>query len=102
MYYRHHNDINWGNIGDFNANFELVFVCCESRHQNNLSKSWELLREIFVMEFRYSETIFFGIYSNFTFDSETYDIVKLDYDSLKPMILSNLIMILWNPWYCQT
>ena len=35
------------------------------------------------MEFRYSETIFFGIYSNFTFDSETYDIVKLYYDSLK-------------------
>ena len=35
------------------------------------------------MEFDYSETIFFGIHSNFTFDSETY-------------ILSNVIVILWN------
>ena len=29
------------------------------------------------MDFRYSETIFFRIYSNFTFDPETYDIAKL-------------------------
>ena len=35
------------------------------------------------MEFRYSETTFFGIYSNFTFDPETYDVVQLYYDSLK-------------------
>ena len=35
------------------------------------------------MEFHYSETIFFRIYSNFTFAPETYDIVKLYYDSLK-------------------
>ena len=39
--------------------------------QNNFSKSREFLREILVMEFDYSETIFFGIHSNFTFDSET-------------------------------
>ena len=39
--------------------------------QNNLSKFREFLGEIFVMEFRYSETIFFGIHSNF-FDSEIY------------------------------
>ena len=36
-----------------------------------------------MIKFRYSESIFFGIYSNFTFDSETNDIVKLYYDSLK-------------------
>ena len=30
-----------------------------------------------VVEFRYSKTIIFGIHSKFTYDSETYDIVKL-------------------------
>ena len=40
---------------------------------NNLSKCPEFLREISVVEFCYSETIVFGIHSNFTYDSETYD-----------------------------
>ena len=31
-----------------------------------------------VVEFRYSETIVFGIHRNFTYDSETYATVKLD------------------------
>ena len=35
------------------------------------------------MEIHYSEAIFFRIHSNFTFDTEIYDIVKLYYDSLK-------------------
>ena len=35
--------------------------------------------KMFVMEFRYSKTIVFGIHSKFTDDSEAYDIVKSFY-----------------------
>ena len=45
--------------------------------QNNLSKHRRCSREISAVEFRYNRTMIFGIHSNFTYDSETYDIVKL-------------------------
>ena len=64
------NDINWGN-SDFNANTGHIFVCCENFEasiQNNLTNSWRFSTEMSVVEFRYSETIVFGIYSNFTYD----------------------------------
>ena len=62
--------------------FLSVAITLEATIQNNLSKSRKFLREISVVEFRYSETILFEIYSNFTHDYETYDIVKHYYDSL--------------------
>ena len=55
----------------FNVNTEYSFVSCnnfEVAVQNNLTKSWIFLREISVAGFRYSETIVFGIHSNFTYD----------------------------------
>ena len=54
--------------------FLSVAITLEAAIQNNLSKSSRFSREIPVVEFRYSETIVSGIYSNFTYD-------------LKPMIL---------------
>ena len=32
-------------------------------------------------EFRYSQTIFFAVYSNFTYDSEAYDLMKLYFET---------------------
>ena len=49
--------------------FLSVAITLEATIQNNLSKSRKFLREISVVEFRYSETILFEIYSNFTHDS---------------------------------
>ena len=57
--------------------FLSVVITLEAAIQNNLSKYRRFSREVSVVEFRYSETIAFGIHSNFTYDSETYDIVKL-------------------------
>ena len=45
--------------------------------QNNLSKSWRFASEMSMVESHYSETIAFGIHSNFPCDSENYDIGKL-------------------------
>ena len=67
------NGINWGN-NDFNANNEHIFVCCDNFKafiQNNLTKSWRFSWEMSVAGFRYSETIVFGIYSNFTYDKSS-------------------------------
>lgn len=61
----------------------MPFSVAISRHPDDLSKSWTFSREIYLVELRYSETIIFGIHSNFTNDSEIYDIVKLYYDFLK-------------------
>ena len=52
-------------------------ITLEAAIQNNLSKSRRISRQIFAVEFRYNGTIIFGIHSNFTYDSETSDIVKL-------------------------
>ena len=52
-----------------NANAEHIFVCCDNFEiaiQNKLTKSWRFSREIFVVGFRYSETIVSGIHNNFT------------------------------------
>ena len=57
--------------------FLFVAITLEVAIQNNLSKSQRFSREISVVQFRYSGTIVFGINSNFTYDSEIYDIVKL-------------------------
>ena len=63
--------------------FLSVAITFEAAIQNNLSKSWRFSREISVVEFRYTETIVFRIRSSFTYDSETYNIVKsyLSHDS---------------------
>ena len=63
--------------------FLSVAITFEAAIQNNLSKPWRFSREISVVEFRYTETIVFGIRSSFTYDSETYNIVKsyLSHDS---------------------
>ena len=67
-----------------NLNMNLsVAITFEATIKNNLSKSRKISREISAVEFRYSEIIVFEIYSNFTYDSETYDLVKLYSDSLK-------------------
>ena len=55
-----------------------VAITLKAAIQNSLSKSWRFSREISVVEFRYTETIVFGIHRNFTYDSETYATVKLD------------------------
>ena len=56
----------------------------EAAIKNNLSKSRKFSSEISAMEFRYSEIIdCLWDFTNFIYDSETYDIVKLDSDSLK-------------------
>ena len=60
-----------------------VAITLEGAIKNNLSKSRKISREISAVEFRYSEIIVFGIHSNFTYDSETYDLVKLYSDSSK-------------------
>ena len=63
--------------------FLSVAITFEAAIQNNLSKSWRFSREISAVEFRYTETIVFGIRSSLTYDSETYNIVKsyLSHDS---------------------
>ena len=73
-------------IGDFNGNFERVFVCVitlEATFQKNLPKSRKFSGEASVVEFHYSETSVFGIHINFKYNPKTYDIVKLCSDSLK-------------------
>ena len=60
-----------------------VAITLEGAIKNNLSKSRKISKEMSAVEFRYSEIIVFGIHSNFTYDSETYDLVKLYSDSLK-------------------
>ena len=60
-----------------------VAITLEGAIKNNLSKSRKISKEMSAVEFRYSEIIVFGIHSNFTYDSETYELVKLYSDSLK-------------------
>ena len=50
--------------------------------QKNLSKSQKFPRKISVVEFRYSQTIFFAVHSNFAYDSEAYDPMKLYFEAL--------------------
>ena len=44
--------------------------------KKNLSKSQKFPRKVSVAEFRHSQTIFFAVPSNFTYDSEAYDLMK--------------------------
>ena len=60
--------------------FLSVAITVEAVSQNN-SKSRIFLWEISVVDFRYSKTT--AIHRNPTYDSETYDIGKLYFDSLK-------------------
>ena len=79
------NDINWGK-NDFNANNEHIFVCCDNFKasiQNNLTKSWRFSWEMSVAGFRYSETIVFGIHSNFTYDRSSRSQVLFKIEVLK-------------------
>ena len=68
----------------------VAFRCSEAIvfeiHSNFIS------REISVIGFRCSETMV-GIHSNFTHDSEIYDIVKLYYDSLILHLSHNSIFL---------
>ena len=47
--------------------FLSVAITLEAAIQNNLTKSWRFSREISVVGCRHSETIVFGIHSNFTY-----------------------------------
>ena len=58
-------------------------ITLEAAFKNNLSNYRKFSIEILAVEFHDSEVIVIGIHTNFTYDSETYDIVKLDFDSLK-------------------
>ena len=49
--------------------------------QKNLSKSQKFARRVSVTDFRYSQTIFFTVYSNFTYNSEAYDLTKLYFET---------------------
>ena len=49
--------------------FLSVVTTLKANIQNSLSKSWRFSKEISVVEFRYSETIVFGIHNKFTYDS---------------------------------
>ena len=61
----------------FNILFSVA-ITLESAIQNNLSNSWTFSKKISVVEFCFSEIIVLTlIHSNFRYDSETYDIVKL-------------------------
>ena len=61
----------------FNILFSVA-ITLESAIQNNLSNSWRFSKELSVVEFCYSEIIVLTlIHSNFSYDSETYDIMKL-------------------------
>ena len=60
-----------------------VAITLEAAFKNSLSKFRKFSSEISAVEFRYSEIIVFGIHTNFTYDFETYDIVKRDSGSLK-------------------
>ena len=53
------NDIDWGNNSDFNANTEHIFaaIILEATIQSNLTKSSRFSREVSVVGFCYSETI---------------------------------------------
>ena len=44
--------------------------------QKNLSKSQKFARKVTLAEFRYSQTNFFTVRSNFTYDSEAYDLIE--------------------------
>ena len=78
-----------------------VAITLEVTTHNNLSKSQKFSREISV-DFDYSETIVFGIHSNFTYDSKTYDIVKLNSDNLKSYLSldSSLLFNVNHLIYC--
>ena len=52
-----------------------VEVTLETTIQENLSISHKFARKISV-EFRYSQMIFFVVHINFTYDSETYDLMN--------------------------
>ena len=67
--------------------FLSVMIYLEAAIQNNLSKSRRFSRKISLVEFGFGGTIVFGIHSNFTYDSETYAIVKL-YLSLDSSLFS--------------
>ena len=61
----------------FNILFSVA-ITLESAIQNNLSNSWRFSKELSVVEFCYSEIIVLTlIHSNFSYDSETYDTMKL-------------------------
>ena len=73
-----------------------IAITLEAAIKNNLSKSQKFPSEIFAVEIRYSEIIVLKIHTNFTYDSETYDIVKLDSDSLKFYCLLILVSSQFN------
>ena len=57
--------------------FLFVAITLGTAIQNNSPRSRRFSREISVVEFLYSGAIVFDIHSNFTYISETSDIVKL-------------------------
>ena len=71
-------------------------ITLEAAFKNNLSKSRKFSIERLAVEFHDSEVFVIGIHTNFTYDSETYDIVKLDSDSLKFYRLLILVSTQFN------
>ena len=71
-------------------------ITLEAAFTSNLSKSRKFSIEILAVGFHDSEVIVLGIHTNFTYDSETYDIVKLDSDSLKFYCLLILVSSQFN------
>ena len=59
----------------------------EGTIQNKFSKSRKFLKEVFVVEWCYSWTIAFAVFSNYSNDFETYDSMILY------LIISNLIKL---------
>ena len=54
-----------------------VEITLEITILKNLLKSWKFARKISALELCYRQTIFSVVHSNFTYDSETYDLMKL-------------------------
>ena len=54
--------------------FLSITITSEAAIQKNLSKSWRFSKELSVVELRNNETIVFGIHSNFTHGSGTYEL----------------------------
>ena len=63
--------------------FLSVAITLEAIIQNNLTKSWRSSREISVVGCRYSQTIVFGIHSNFTYDRSSFSKVFFSIGVLK-------------------
>ena len=54
-----------------------VEITLEITIQKNLPKPQKFARKIIGVESRYSQTIFSAVHSNFTYDPDAYDLLKI-------------------------